>query len=152
VEGALGGAPELSATMRDHAEATLAILSVFWRYRFFFNNLSYVIAKDESLKARYMRIRAMSIDMIKDGMEALPVDGPLLQVNTEEQRQLVAENLWYVWLSHLRLYLIETDADGVNETDYYRFAASHMYAYLEPYYRESIREGFMEFLEQALAS
>jgi AcrR family transcriptional regulator len=138
--------PLLKNNPQDHGDLMIGVLSVLWRYRFFFNNINYLTNQDASQLARYKRIKAVVTDNLNRLYSSLIDNGSLLPVEEPEIFDLIIDNAWFLLLSHLRLYLVETPTRKLSAKGYYRFASLHYYASINALYTPEIRRGLLEYL------
>ena len=139
--------PGIGTRTEEHTEVGFRLLSVFWKYRFFFNDLNYILSKDQSQRARYLHVKEITVRMLAKIVEAQDASGAIRPVSPPNSAQLLAENIWYICLSYLRLYMIEQPGSSASEKGYRAFASRHLFSFLEPLYGPEIREGLGELLE-----
>ena len=151
VKTALGGAKEAGAVMEEHAKIMIQFIEVSWNYRFFFNNIVYLANKDPAQKDRYLSIKATVVQVLSEGHQKLVENGSIIPADEGDGVEALLGNIWYLMLSQLRLYLVETPVEKQSLKGYSRFSSKHLYALLSPYYSQSVRAGYREFLERQFA-
>ena len=144
------GLEGMGSSMEEHADASLKVLKILWKYRFFFNNVMYLTQNNAKKRTRYLRLKEIIVSMIAEAIKMFISKGASKNIMAPNSPRLVADNLWYFWLSYLRLYLVETPPSKATEKGYCRFASLHMYSFLDPYYGDSVRKGFYDYLDKKL--
>jgi len=142
---ALSALPDLDAKMEEHARVMKNLLTILWKYRFFFNYVIYIVNKDDSQKARYFHMRDAVIKIMLDSYSKLSARGSIKPVQLPNTAELLIENLWSLCLGNLRLYLIETPSNNISQNGYLKYASERFYSFFEPYYADSIKAGYYDF-------
>jgi hypothetical protein len=136
--------------MESQAGHMLALLKVVWGYRFFFNNIHYLIQVDPSQRQRFNAVRKHLIGFTATAYEQLIELNAVKKIKTPNSTQMVVENAWYLWFSLIRLYDIVSAGAAPSERGFYRFAVDHIFSLLEPHYADSVKTGFYEYVRAKL--
>jgi AcrR family transcriptional regulator len=131
-----GGNPEATANTFS------TFTALFWKYRFFFNNLLYISGQDAKQRKRYLFIKSYILDALTDAYEILIKDGIVKQIDPPNSLDLVLENLWVLWVGYLRIFQVETSPSKATATNYTRFASIQTFSYMEPHYDDQVRVTF----------
>ena len=135
---------ELS-TAEQHVESLFMQMQVLWKYRFFFNSLSYLISEDARYQLRFLEFRDSLVRISTSAYEQLADNGSVKPVDSPGEMKDIMENIWYLWFSLLRLYPVVT-THRKSEKDFQRFTATHIFSFLEPYYSDPVKKHFRDEL------
>ena len=138
------------ATPRVAAEYQIRIFRTMWRSRFFFNALTYLLSEDEELRERYMQFQGWVIDTLRAVLDDLIAHRHMRQVVAPNTTELVARNMWMLWLSWLRFEQInDPKTDMVENAAVYDGALQH-FSLMQPYYGKEFAAQLLGELQQAL--
>jgi hypothetical protein len=118
---------------RDIARFLVNLLRVMWKYRFFFDALSHLAQLDEEMHARYRRfeteIQAVNANLFRQVIQ----NGQMRPFRSPNSAELVAENVWAVWLSGIRSPAIRAKRPRDAEAAAVNACAIHHLSLIEPY-------------------
>lgn len=114
------------------AEYLIRLFRLMWRYHFFFESLTYLTATDEKIALSHERIRDVaqnqSVLRIQDAMTA----GDIPPVEAPTTPQILAENMWAVWVNRLSISRPATEAHEEGELVVYDCCLHHL-SLIQPY-------------------
>jgi AcrR family transcriptional regulator len=93
-------------TPRDGAEYLLRLYRTLWDFRFCFNALTYILT-DAHIKKEYFGLHRWALDTMEQVLDELCKIGHFLPPVAPNSFPLLAENMWNLWLSWLRMQQIE---------------------------------------------
>jgi AcrR family transcriptional regulator len=99
--------PTAVGSARDGADYLLRLYRTLWDFRFFFNSLTYVLA-DSQLRREYDTFHDWAMRTIESNLIVLRDLGFFVQPSPPNTFQLLAENMWSLWLNWLRMQQIRT--------------------------------------------
>jgi len=153
IESALRNALHPPAGPLNAASAAAFQIEIFrtlWRYRFFFNGLTFLLVRDEEMRDRYLRFQRTVIEALCELFEALIRARDMRAVAEPNTTHLVATNMWMVWLSWLRFEQInDPDVSMVENAAIYDGAVQH-FSMMQPYYGKQFGAQLLAELQRAL--
>ena len=143
--------PPLEANRPQYgAEFLITILHTFWEFRFFFNALTYLLSKDKALREEYFRFQDWALDTLERGLQELMHKGHLRQIRPPNNTRLLAENVWYQWLSWLRIQQIRSPTVTRPEGEALYECALQHWSLLEPYFSEKFADDLLPLYRSRL--
>lgn len=138
----------LTPTMAAHepergARDLIAILRAFWSFRGFFNALTFLLSKDDVLRADYFRFQEWAIGTVEKGLKELEETGEFGPLRKPNTTRLLAENMWGQWLNWLRMQQIRSPDAEVPEGEALYDCALHHWSLMEPYFRADFARGLL---------
>jgi AcrR family transcriptional regulator len=128
--------PTATKTPQYGAAYLIGILHTFWEFRFFFNALTYLLSKDEELREEYFHFHDWALDTVERGLQEMMRNGDLRVIREPNNTRLLAENMWFQWLSWLRMQQIRSPSATLPEGEAVYDCALHHWSLLEPYFSE----------------
>jgi AcrR family transcriptional regulator len=99
--------PTAVSSARDGADYLIRLYRTLWDFRFFFNSLTYVLT-DSQLRREYATFHDWAMRTIESDLIVLRDLGFFVQPSPPNTFQLLAENMWSLWLNWLRMQQIRT--------------------------------------------
>jgi AcrR family transcriptional regulator len=99
--------PTAVSSARDGADYLIRLYRTLWDFRFFFNSLTYVLT-DSQLRREYAAFHDWAMRTIESDLIVLRDLGFFVQPSPPNTFQLLAENMWSLWLNWLRMQQIRT--------------------------------------------
>jgi AcrR family transcriptional regulator len=133
--------PPLEAKIPKYgAQYLINIMHTFWEFRFFFNALTYLLSKDKKLREEYFHFQDLALDTLDHGLQELMRKGDFRPIRAPNNTRLLAENVWYQWLSWLRIQQIKSPTVARPENEALYECALHHWSLLEPYFSEKFAD------------
>ena len=128
----------------------IGIFRTLWRFRFYFNALAYLLADDAELRAWYLRFQEQTVGTLRDVLNGLIEHKHMRGVPDPNNTELVATNMWLLWLSWLRFEQINDPAtEMVEDAAIYDGALRH-FSLMQPYYGREFASRLLEELGRNL--
>ena len=143
-------APREAKKPQYGAEYLIDILHTFWRFRFFFNALTYLLSRDKALREEYFRFQDWALATLDSGLMELMKSGDFRAIRAPNNTRLLAENVWYQWLSWLRIQQIKSPMADIPEGEALYECAMHHWSLLEPYFTESFADELLPLYRKRL--
>lgn len=137
---------QLDADVKNHFDLMMSVHRGLWDYRFIFNNMIYLNSEDKTLGRRILKIQDKSKKLLVEIFDISVKRGWLKPVPAPNSPKLVTENLWYIWLSWMRMSQLESKGRGALLT----FATNHFFSLLQPYWNEKLSAGILEYIKADL--
>ena len=147
--GVIEQIPQISADGEEHSYFLIKQLEVVWKYRFFFNDIQQLIAVDPQKKKRFNQFRVDLIAVSTTAYEQLTINGSVHEVKAPNDLQSVMENIWFLWFSLIRLYSV-VSTGRTSRKDFFRFAAPHLFSFLEPHYTDAVKMDFHLYIHKQI--
>ena len=138
---------QLDADVKKHYEFMISIHRELWNYRFIFNNMVYLNSEDKTLGKRILRINEASKKQLHELAELSVQRGWLEPIQPPNSTKLLTENLWYIWLSWLRMSQLEAKSSGALIS----FATNHFFSLMSPHWNKKLGAGILEYMKADLA-
>jgi len=122
--------------IKEFASAIGDIYRLYYKYRFFYYDISMLLDRDEELAAKYRENYKLKIAKIRDLTLALEKTGFLKKFNSEEERKYYIENQWILndyWLSFRKA------TGDFSESEIIERGVKSYIAYLKPYLTENVK-------------
>lgn len=131
----------------EHYQLVESIGRMLWRYRFVFNNILYLNSQDSLFGERFKVFQTNVIDTMTSLVEQSVKNGWIEKSKAPKSYEMLSENMWYIWLSSLRLSQLEPV--NANEGEHAAALAmlSHHMAYMENYYHKEMYNGLKKFMQ-----
>jgi len=136
-------------------EGGLYILRVFqtlWDFRFFFNGLAYLLTEDASLRAKYKELLEGVIGTIEGDMIYLHKRGYMVMPRSPNNFRLLAENLWGLWLTWLRITQIKDPHLATPRKSALFDGALHLWSLCEPCMHPVFADELLKVFETLLVA
>lgn len=98
--------PQAIGSVNEAGEYMISIYRALWDFRFFFNALTHLLG-DPQLRVEYMAFRDWALKSIDGELQHFCRRGFLIAPTAPNTTQLVAENLWALWLNWLRAQQVQ---------------------------------------------
>lgn len=128
----------------------VGIFRYLWQYRFFFNSLTYVFLEDAELHDRYSSFELRIIDNLQKLLDAAvtrKLMRPVIEPNTTE---LVAGNMWMLWLAWLRCEQMRVRGNDLVENAAIYAGALRHFSLIQPYYGREFCNQLLEHIGEVL--
>jgi AcrR family transcriptional regulator len=120
--------------MKESASAIRNIYLLYYRYRFFYYDISMLLDRDEELAVKYRENYKLKVAKIRELTIALETGGFLKKFGSDEERERFIENQWILndyWLTFRKA------TGGLSETEIIESGVKSYLAYLKPYLTEA---------------
>ncbi|NIB38818.1 TetR/AcrR family transcriptional regulator [Pseudomaricurvus alkylphenolicus] len=131
----------IGALAQDHQQWVNRLFGLLWQYRFFFNDITYLGLNAPKLKKKYGFFKNSSTGKMRDNYKRLEQAGlmnPIVAPNTVE---LLVDNIWYLWLSYVRIYAFEVGSRKCSQEGFINFASRHNMALMFSHYTDEVKQG-----------
>ncbi|HKT72131.1 MAG TPA: TetR/AcrR family transcriptional regulator [Steroidobacteraceae bacterium] len=142
--------PSLPAPSREGGEYLVVILQTFWEFRFFFNGLMFLLARDRLLREKYLAFQEWAITALEQGIRDMIAGGGFRQVQPPNSPRLLAENVWGQWLHWLLMQQLSGPAVRVPAGQAMYRSALHLWSLLHPYFTKEYADGLLPVYESML--
>lgn len=128
----------------------IGIFRYLWKFRFFFTSLTYVFPEDEELRDRYAHFEQRIIQKLQAVLDNAVERKLMRPVDEPNTTELVATNMWLLWLAWLRCEQIRLPrVDSAENTSIYKGALLH-FSLTQPYFGREFRNQLLESIGIAL--
>jgi AcrR family transcriptional regulator len=151
VRSALEAPPRGEIAVSYAAAYQIRIFRTLWRYRFFFNGLSYVIVPGEQLYDQYLELQAWVLGRLEELNDSLIAARQMRPIEAPNSTALLARNTWTIWLGWLRLeQLSNPSMTTVIERAAILDGVLQHFALNQPYYGRKFAQRLLEDLYRQL--
>ena len=129
--------------MKESASVIRNLYRLYYKYRFFYYDISMLLDRDEELAAKYRENYNLKITKIRDLTLALEKNGFLKKFDSDEDREFYIENQWILndyWLSFRKA------TGDLSEPEIIEGGVKSYLAYLRPYLSDAARNEMVKFL------
>jgi len=122
--------------MTESASVIRNIYRLYYKYRFFYYDISMLLDRDEELAAKYRENYNLKITKIRELTFSLENNGFLKKFDSDEEREHYIENQWILndyWLSFRKA------TGDLSESEIIEGGMKSYLAYLKPYLSDSAR-------------
>jgi AcrR family transcriptional regulator len=96
------------ASAQAAGEHLARLFRTFWEFRFFFNELTYLLSEDADIRKQFALVKASALDSIERDITFLQAKGYFASPRSPNTFGLLAENMWALLLHWLRMQQIES--------------------------------------------
>ena len=150
VRGALEAPPRGEIAVSYAAAYQIRIFRTLWRYRFFFNGLSYVIVPGEPLYDQYLELQAWVLGRLEQLNDSLIAARQMRPIEAPNSTALLARNTWTIWLGWLRLEQLSNPSTAVIERAAILDGVLQHFALNQPYYGRKFAQRLLDDLYRQL--
>lgn len=133
---------------QQHYKLVESIGRVLWRYRFVFNNVLYLQTLDKRIGKRFKEFQVHVIETMVELVHQSVNNRWIKPSRAPKSYQMLSENMWYIWLSSVRLSQLESKQLKTSEQISILTMLTHHMAYMENYYNDKMYHGLEKYLEQ----
>ncbi len=130
----------------EHYELVVSISRLLWRYRFIFNFILYLNSLDPKFGERFKLFQEHVTDAMMALVDQSINNGWIKKSRAPRDRRLLSDNLWYIWLSAIRVSELEPDNGKNSEQRSVVSALKHHMSYMENYYDEKMYQEWDAYL------
>ena len=146
LDEAMALTPEEVLDARRLAQCFIGGAKVLWNYRFFFSSSLELIMKDEKLSSQYQAFCVRGTGQVNEVVSRARQVSPSEQTLSDDERDMLTENLWVLWTSWPRYTETVIDAHA-SESEITR-SYEHLAFLLKPYLATDFFESVIKHCEE----